>query len=482
MLSAIRKFSGSIFAKILLGVIILPFVFWGMGSSFTSGSKNVVVKIDNEKFSTEDLVRFIEFSASLDKKITSDDVEGFLSTYIGNKLVEKEYKKLGIILSDNSLSLLIKNQEEFKRNNLFSRTEYEKFLLNNNMNAASFEKNLANHEKKKQLLNFIGGGIFPPKFIVNNSYNKINQKRNIQLINLEHIFIQDYDFSEKEIKSYYDDNNNKYKEIFKSVKILVINPKMLIEANEYNDLFFKKLDELNDAIGEGKSFNQIINNYNLQGDNTYKINKDGKNINSEIIKNIPKNLIKNIFSLEDSESLAFVEIDDKFFIVELLKTESVQKDIKVKEVRKNIIENLQMKVKRKVMSEIISKINQNAFKKSDFDKLSRDKNVVIQKIFINSINDDKILKKEALNQIYAFSEKQIVVVNDIGLTKNFLVYIDNIENVSINQKPDEYKKYLNLSKVRITNNLFNTYDIYLKKNYKIDINYKALNTVKNYFN
>ena len=216
--------------------------------------------------------------------------------------------------------------------------------------------------------------------------------------------------------------------------------------------------------------------------NSYKINKDGKNINSEIVNKIPQNLINNIFSLEDFQTLSFLEIDDKFFIVELLKTESVQKDISEKSVRKNIIENLQMKVKRKIMSEIMSKINQNTFKKSDFDKLSRDNNVVIQKILINSINDDKILKKEAINQIYAFPEKQIVIVNDLGLTKNFLVFIDKIENTSINQKPDEYKKYLNLSKVRITNNLFNTYDSYLKKNYKIDINYKALNTVKNYFN
>ena len=482
MLSAIRKFSGSIFAKILLGIIVLPFVFWGMGSSFTSGSKNVVVKIDKEKFSIEDFVRFIENSGPFDKKITSNDIDRFLSSYIGNKLIEKEYEKLGIILSDKSLSKLIKNQKEFKRDNIFSRTEYEKFLLNNNLNATYFEKNLAGHEKKKQLLNFIGGGIFPPKFIVDISYNKINQKRNIQLINLDHVFVHDYDFSEKEIKSYFDINNNKYKEIFKSVKILEINPKILIGNNEYNDLFFKKLDEINDSIGEGKNFKLIINDYNLPQYNSYKINKDGKNINSEIVNKIPQNLINNIFSLEDFQTLSFLEIDDKFFIVELLKTESVQKDISEKSVRENIIENLQMKVKRKIISEIMSKINQNTFKKSDFDKLSRDNNVVIQKILINSINDDKILKKEAINQIYAFPEKQIVIVNDLGLTKNFLVFIDKIENTSINQKPDEYKKYLNLSKVRITNNLFNTYDSYLKKNYKIDINYKALNTVKNYFN
>ena len=34
----------------------------------------------------------------------------------------------------------------------------------------------------------------------------------------------------------------------------------------------------------------------------------------------------------------------------------------------------------------------------------------------------------------------------------------------------------------MTNELFNTYDRYIKEIYEIDINYKALKTVKNYFN
>jgi len=57
-----------------------------------------------------------------------------------------------------------------------------------------------------------------------------------------------------------------------------------------------------------------------------------------------------------------------------------------------------------------------------------------------------------------------------------------VENVTISEQSEEYKKYVNLSKIKITNGLFNTYDEYIKKKYKIDINYKALDTVKNYFN
>ena len=62
-----------------------------------------------------------------------------------------------------------------------------------------------------------------------------------------------------------------------------------------------------------------------------------------------------------------------------------------------------------------------------------------------------------------------------------MAYIDKIENVSIDEKTEEYKKYFNLSKIEMRENLYNTYDFYLKNKYKIDINYKALDGVKNYF-
>ena len=92
------------------------------------------------------------------------------------------------------------------------------------------------------------------------------------------------------------------------------------------------------------------------------------------------------------------------------------------------------------------------------------------------------LNKEIVKQVYNFSEKKIILASSKDFTKSFLIYIDKIENVTINEKSDEYKKYLNLSKSKITNGLFNLYDGYLKKKYKIDINNKALDTVENYFN
>jgi len=257
---------------------------------------------------------------------------------------------------------------------------------------------------------------------------------------------------------------------------------MLTGASEYDDLFFKKLDEIYDDIAAGKKIDSIISQYDLEKETTFTLNEKGQNINYEIIKNIPEHLIARIFALSTSEPTELIEAENKFFILEIIKSEKIQKKIQNKDVEKNIKENLKTKVKRKLMTEIISKINQNNFKKADFDKFAKDNSVNIQKITIENLNDEKILKKEAVNQIYSYPEKQIIVVNDLNLTENFIVYIEKIENASISINSDDYKKYFNLTKIRLTSRLFNSYDTYIKTKYEIDINYKALNIVKNYFN
>ena len=65
-----------------------------------------------------------------------------------------------------------------------------------------------------------------------------------------------------------------------------------------------------------------------------------------------------------------------------------------------------------------------------------------------------------------FLKKKIIVMHNIGITESFLIYIDKIENVTIDEKSDSYKKYLKLSRLKLSNELFNTYDAYIRKNIK----------------
>ena len=105
MLSAIRKFSTSIYAKILLGIVIIPFVFWGMGPVFRGGDKNVIVVIDKEKFSTQEFADFVNsYQNNKQQKVNSEQIDELLSVFIGNKLLVNEYNNFDIKFINDCLS------------------------------------------------------------------------------------------------------------------------------------------------------------------------------------------------------------------------------------------------------------------------------------------------------------------------------------------------------------------------------------------
>lgn len=481
MLAPLRKFSSSIYAKILLGIIVVPFVFWGMGSNFVGGNKNIILTIDKDKYSIQDFASYIQNFISSSQKIDSSQLEEILSIYAGNKLIDKEIEYFEIKLSNKSLSQLLQNQKDFKRNNVFSRVEYEKFLLQNNIRAVTFENNLLYNEKKKQFLDFIGGGIVPSSFLVQSAYNKVNQKRNIQYLDLNQMLSKEVSISDLEIKDYYENNKNKFEENYKSIKLIEINPQKLIGSDEFNNIFFEKLDEIEDAIAEGKKVDEIAQIFDIDNVESFTLNNLGQDKNSNLIKKIPQSLTNNIFSYDEDYVTGLLDIKDKFYLFEIFKDENILKQLN-DPVKKTIKVEIGSKKKRVLLSEIISKVNQDAFKKADFDALAKNKNLKINEISLNNLNDDKILKQQIVNNIYSYGEKKIALIHDIMFSENYLIYVDEIINTKIKNNSDNYKKFFNLSKANITTELLNSYDRHIKKKYEIDINDNALDTIKSYYN
>ena len=107
MLTAIGKFSKSFFIKLLVGIIILPFIFWGMGDVFRGGNQNVIASVDSEKINTQEFVSYMRKLNLNEQQIknlpNTDLVEKILSEFIGKKVMALEIEKLGISINDNAL-------------------------------------------------------------------------------------------------------------------------------------------------------------------------------------------------------------------------------------------------------------------------------------------------------------------------------------------------------------------------------------------
>ena len=481
MLGSFRKFSNSITAKIFLFIVAIPFIFWGMGDLFSGGKQNTIATISKNKISTNEFINFINLNHNENDEINNDLIDKFLSSFIGEKLIYKEVEDFNIILTDSALSKIIKDQELFKKENKFSRTKYENFLITNNLVATTFEDNLSKEEKRRQFLDLIGGGIEPPNFLVNIDFNRINQKRNVELINLSEAYKKNEIISEDKINAFYLENKKKYLKVFKSFKFIKLNTKNLIGTSEYNDLFFKKIDEIDDLIIEGKNLKFILNKFKIENYKLLTFDKFGKDPKSTKINELPDSLIKKAFTLEKNDPLVLLEHQNDYFLLELEKTEEIQQNLTDSSLKKNIVSEMNRINKRKQIAQLISKIQNNSFGKTDFKNFSNEKNAAIKVVNIENQNDDKLLKKEIVNQIYTHPKNKVIVVADMNFDEVYLVYIDNIQNASINEKDEDFKKYFNLSRVKILNSVYNTYDIYLKNKYEIDINQNALTSIKNSF-
>ena len=80
------------------------------------------------------------------------------------------------------------------------------------------------------MFDFIVGGIAPPNFMVNIAYNKANQTRYIQAINLNDIIKQKLSFSKNQIESYFNQNKDVYKDIRRFIKFVKLNNLKFLQA------------------------------------------------------------------------------------------------------------------------------------------------------------------------------------------------------------------------------------------------------------
>lgn len=165
MLSSLRKFSETIMAKIFIALIALSFVFWGINDFYRSDYNGIIAKIDGDKIS------FNEFANEFNRIIRNNNIQSqkiaieknihilAISNIISEKLLKLHAKNLGIMIDDTVIAIEIKNSNEFKDKEVFSRTKYEKFLLEKNINSKILEEQINKNLKQKIIINSINGYI-----------------------------------------------------------------------------------------------------------------------------------------------------------------------------------------------------------------------------------------------------------------------------------------------------------------------------------
>ena len=472
MLNKLRVFSNTKIAGILVGIIIIPFVLWGMGSVFSGGNTNNVAKINNKSISTKDFVEHINNSrlnnevirANLDKNI----LEKILSDLVSRKLLDMEINDLGVLFPEKSLIKSIKSNNTFHdEKNIFSRLKYEKFLLENNLTAPDFEIKLKQRLLKKNLFNYISGGIKSPYFLNNIIFIDETKKVELEYFNLNKIY--NTEVNDLEIDIFIKDNLENLKEDLIDFNYIKITPKSLVEIEEFNDEYFKKIDEIENSILNGENINKIKNNYNLNliSKNNYKIHEKDDEI------------LKEIYSNRNGNKTQLIDKNDFFLLFEINKIKKILPSKKDVAFINKVKEMMIMKRKFDLHQEIFKKIQDKKLKDDDFLKISKNSNNV-ENILINGLVDNSKFDSESIKLIYSLPKESFILVTDDG--KNiYLGKIKNIYSKKLGRDDKSKNEYYIKSNENIINNIYTSYDFSLNEKYKVKIFNNTIDRVKNYF-
>ena len=481
MLTSIKKATSSFFTKVLIGLIILPFVFWGMGDVFRTGNQNVLVNIDAEKIGVQNFVNYLSQLNLTDeqrKNLSKTDLlDRILSDYIGKKIIAMEIETGGVKLSNNSLKEIITSDETFKKDNQFSRTEYEKFLLENRMSPTMFEQNISEQEKKRQLLTYLSEGINLPNFLINKEFQNENQNKTIQYLELDDLY-KNKKFTDEEIKKIYDENKQFLVREFKKINFVELLPSNLTGQPEYNEAYFKRIDEIENGILDGKKVNDFTQEFNLSLKTINETDRNKKNkLGQDIIK-LEDGLFERMFNVEANKA-SLINLNNKYFLSEVESINQITRDLEDEEIRDAITSQLKIKYIAENNIKIVKQLSEGKFKKEQFDNFSKENNISIKNTTLKNLEDETIFNKDIIREIFKVKDNELQLITDSTLTKNYIIYSVKTEFPPFDKNNKKFTEYETKAKLGFSNQIYGTFDAAVNERYDVKINEKVLTRIKN---
>ena len=221
MLGYLRENTGNWIIKIFLGIIVLVFVFLGVGS-FKSSRKNVVATVDDVEISTVDyqnayrnMVEGLrrQFGNGLNEELLKalNVKMQTMNAMIEETLVELEAERLDVRVSDQEIQDLLFSIKAFQKDGAFDMELYKKVLGLNSMTPEMFEaqqRKLLRHQKVRDLIlsNITVSDLEAQKW-----YTFENTKLTVDYAMVSAESFSDITATQEQVKTHYDKNATRYK-------------------------------------------------------------------------------------------------------------------------------------------------------------------------------------------------------------------------------------------------------------------------------
>ncbi|CAM2902401.1 peptidylprolyl isomerase [Vibrio ordalii] len=325
MMDRLREGVNSIAVKIILGMIILSFVFAGVGSYLVSGGSNAAAKVGNSEIGRGEFEQAYQnernrmqsqlgdYFANLlaDHQYVESFRKSVLDRMVNDLLLEQHAQSLGLRVSDDQVRKMILDMPQFQTGGKFDQEIYQAALRRAGFSAESFAEYLRRDLIRNQLLSAIQGSEFTLQGEVNQQSELISQTRDIRALTLSlSEFAKNVELSDEEITQYYQQNAERYtrpeqvKVAYIELSAQQLKDQMVVSDEQAEQYYQEHLDKY--STQAQRKVSHIL----VQGDDKAKAQAILDELNAGAdFATLAKEKSEDVGSVEEGGSLGWIEHD-----------------------------------------------------------------------------------------------------------------------------------------------------------------------------
>ena len=221
MLSLMRKHAGTWMIKIILGAIVIVFVFWGVGSYKSRQTGRVadvngtVITLNDYRNAYTNLVE--QARQSFGNNLNDELIQALqlrkraLDQLVDRVLILQEAEKLKIQVSDEELAQTIRDIRAFQTAGVFDNQRYLNTLSRTKLSAETFEEQQREALIIDKFQNFISGNIKVSELEALQWYKYNNTEVDVDYVVLEPGQFKNIEPTADEILDFFDQHKETYK-------------------------------------------------------------------------------------------------------------------------------------------------------------------------------------------------------------------------------------------------------------------------------
>ncbi len=221
MLQVFRNKAQSSFALIIVAIIILVFVFWGVGANLLDNNQPALV-VNDQEISFPDFQRAYnnavermsqQLGGNMPKGMSELVKKQVINQLIRDALVRQGAAEMGILVSDEEIRRQIEIMPQFQQDGIFSLSLYKKRLADSRFTVPQFENQIKQDQltrlAMKRVSNFAA---LCGDFEIREAYSQINEKVNVSYAAFSP---QEYEskviIDEEQLSKWFDSEKERYK-------------------------------------------------------------------------------------------------------------------------------------------------------------------------------------------------------------------------------------------------------------------------------